>query len=104
MRCHGRDYADYHAHSRVHVYPGSAIRRGDSIMSRHRNAQEILPPPVRIVATAVLAVLVLIPIAYTLLLSVTPDAEVGAGSLLPSQWGFGNYIQMWSTVSLARGL
>src|SRR5207237_8057273 len=28
----------------------------------------------------------------------------GAGSLLPSEWAFGNYIQMWSTVSLARGL
>src|SRR5579863_7193143 len=73
-------------------------------MSKHRDAQEILPPPLRIAAIAVLAVLILIPIAYALLLSVTPDAEVGAGSLLPSQWAFGNYIQMWSTVSLARGL
>src|SRR5438105_3805289 len=71
---------------------------------RKRDAQEILPPPVRIVATAALAVLVLIPIAYTLLLSVTPDAEVGVGNLIPSQWAFGNYLQMWSTVSLARGL
>jgi ABC-type glycerol-3-phosphate transport system permease component len=71
---------------------------------RKRDPQEILPPPVRIVALAVLAVLVLIPIAYTLLLSVTPDAEVGTGSLIPSQWAFGNYIQMWSTVSLAQGL
>lgn len=71
---------------------------------RKRDAQDILPPPVRAVAIAVLAILVLIPIAYTLLLSVTPDAEVGAGSLLPSQWAFGNYIQMWSTVSLAQGL
>src|SRR5450755_4775593 len=73
-------------------------------MSRHRNAQEILPPPVRIVATVVLAVLVVIPIAYTLLLSVTPDAEISAGNLIPSQWAFGNYLQMWSTVDLARGL
>jgi len=71
---------------------------------RKRDAQEILPPPVRVVAIVVLAVLVLIPIAYTLLLSVTPDAEVGARSLIPSQWAFGNYLQMWSTVSLARGL
>jgi multiple sugar transport system permease protein len=56
------------------------------------------------VAIAVLAVLVLIPIAYTLLLSVTPDIQIGSGSLIPSAWAFGNYIQMWSTVSLARGL
>ncbi len=71
---------------------------------RKRDPQEILPPPVRMVAIAVLAVLVLIPIAYTLLLSVTPDVEVGTGSLIPSRWAFGNYIQMWSTVSLALGL
>jgi multiple sugar transport system permease protein len=71
---------------------------------RHRNAQEILPPPVRITVTAVLAVLVLIPIAYTLLLSVTPDTQIGSGGLIPSQWAFSNYIQMWTTVSLAQGL
>jgi ABC-type glycerol-3-phosphate transport system permease component len=73
-------------------------------MSRHRNAQEILPPPVRIVTTAALAVLVLIPIAYTILLSVTPDTQIGTGGLIPSQWAFGNYLQMWSTVNLAQGL
>jgi multiple sugar transport system permease protein len=73
-------------------------------MSKHRNPQDILPPPVRAVAIAILAVFVLIPIVYTLLLSVTPDAQVGVGSLLPSEWAFGNYIQMWTTVSLARGL
>jgi multiple sugar transport system permease protein len=73
-------------------------------MRKQRNAQEILPPPARIIATAVLAVLVLIPIAYTLLLSVTPDTQIGSGGLIPSQWAFGNYLQMWSTVNLAQGL
>ena len=73
-------------------------------MRKHRNAQEILPLPVRFSVTAVLAVLVLIPIAYTLLLSVTPDTQIGTGGLIPSQWAFGNYIQMWTTVSLAQGL
>jgi multiple sugar transport system permease protein len=71
---------------------------------RTRNAQDILPPPVRAVAIVVLAVVVLIPIVYTLLLSVTPDTQIGSGQLIPATWAFGNYIQMWSTVSLARGL
>ena len=71
---------------------------------RHRNAQEILPAPVRIAVTAALGVLVLIPIAYTLLLSVTPDTQIGVGGLIPTQWAFGNYIQMWTTVSLSQGL
>jgi len=56
------------------------------------------------VATIILAVIVLVPLAYTLLLSVTPDAEVGGDNLIPSRWAFDNYIQMWSTVSLAGGL
>lgn len=71
---------------------------------RKRDAQEILPPPLRLVAIAALAILILIPIAYTLLLSVTPDIEIGVGNLIPSHWAFGNYIQMWSTVNLAQGL
>jgi ABC-type glycerol-3-phosphate transport system permease component len=71
---------------------------------RKRDAQEILPPPVRLVAIIALAVLVLIPIAYTLLLSVTPDIEIGGANLFPSHWAFSNYLQMWSTVNLAQGL
>ena len=82
----------------------SVAGQASSRKRRHRNAQEILPPPARIVATAVLAVFVLIPIAYTLLLSVTPDTEIGGASLLPSHWAFSNYLQMWSTVNLALGL
>jgi ABC-type glycerol-3-phosphate transport system permease component len=73
-------------------------------MRRERDAQEILPPIVRIIATIGLAVFVLVPIAYMLLLSITPDSEIGSDSLIPSQWAFDNYIQMWSTVSLAQGL
>jgi multiple sugar transport system permease protein len=73
-------------------------------MRRERDAQEILSPTLRIIATVGLAIFVLIPIAYMLLLSVTPDSEIGADNLLPSHWAFDNYIQMWSTVSLAQGL
>ena len=69
-----------------------------------RDSQEILSPTLRIVATVILAIFALIPIAYVLLLSVTPDAEVSGDNLLPSHWAFDNYIQMWSTVSLAQGL
>jgi ABC-type glycerol-3-phosphate transport system permease component len=69
-----------------------------------RDAQEILPPTVRIIATIGLAIFVLIPIIYMLLLSVTPDTEISSDNLIPSQWAFDNYIQMWSTVNLAQGL
>lgn len=73
-------------------------------MKRQRNAQEILSPPVRIISITILLIFVLVPIVYILLLSVTPDSEVGNGNLIPSQWAFANYLQMWSTVNLAQGV
>jgi ABC-type glycerol-3-phosphate transport system permease component len=72
--------------------------------NRRHNAQELLPPGVRITAIVLLAVMILVPIAYMLLLSVTPDAQVGAGSLLPTHWAFSNYVDMWSSASLAQGI
>ncbi len=71
---------------------------------RVKNSQELLSPPVRVGATIILAIFVLIPIAYAVLLSVTPDALIGGDALIPTQWAFDNYVQMWNTVSLAQGL
>jgi multiple sugar transport system permease protein len=71
---------------------------------RQRDSQQILTPPVRIIATVLLLIFVLVPIAYTILLSITPDAEIGSGSLIPTHWAFSNYVHMWTTVNLAQGL
>lgn len=73
-------------------------------MKKKKESQDILPQPVRVVAIIVLLGIALIPIVYTLLLSITPDAEISAGSLIPSHWVFGNYVQMWSTVDLAQSI
>jgi ABC-type glycerol-3-phosphate transport system permease component len=69
-----------------------------------RDPRELLPPPVRIGATVGLVLAITLPIAFMLLLSVTPDPEIGTGSLIPSHWAFDNYAKMWSTVNLGRGL
>lgn len=71
---------------------------------KHRDAQAILSPPLRIIVTIILAILILIPIIYMVLLSVTPDTEVGGEQLIPSHWAFNNYINMWSTINLLQGL
>lgn len=73
-------------------------------MKNHDKTQEILPPWGRLLLTLVLATFVLIPVVYMLLLSVTPDSEINNGQLLPTNWAFGNYVQMWSTINLAQGL
>lgn len=68
------------------------------------NSQELLSPFVRIIATIALAIFVLIPIVYALLLSVTPDIQIGGGDLFPMNWAFDNYQKMWYTIDLAPGL
>jgi ABC-type glycerol-3-phosphate transport system permease component len=89
----------------MHVPPkGIASRPRQAGRKRRHDAQELLPPGVRIAAIVLLAVVILVPIAYMLLLSVTPDVQVGAGPLLPTHWAFENYVQMWSSASLAQGM
>ena len=83
---------------------GSASQPQPRSMKRRKDAQELLPSGVRILARILLTVMILIPIAYLLLLSVTPDVQVGTGDLLPTHWAFSNYLLMWSSVSLAQGL
>lgn len=73
-------------------------------MKHQYKTQEILPPWIRLLLIIVLAVFVLIPVAYMLLLSVTPDIEINSGHFLPTHWAFENYVQMWSTINLAQGL
>jgi ABC-type glycerol-3-phosphate transport system permease component len=69
-----------------------------------RDPRQLLPPPVRIGATIGLVLAIMLPIAFMLLLSVTPDPEIGSGGLIPSHLAFDNYAKMWSTVNLGRGL
>lgn len=85
-------------------YTGIASRTRPAGRKRRHNAQELLPPRVRITATVLLTIMILVPIVYMLLLSVTPDVQVGTGDLLPTHWAFSNYVQMWSSVSLAQGI
>lgn len=73
-------------------------------MRNRYNTQEILPLWVRWLLIVLLAIFVLVPVGYILLLSVTPDIEVNGEHLLPSHWAFENYVQMWSTINLAQGL
>jgi ABC-type glycerol-3-phosphate transport system permease component len=69
-----------------------------------RDPRDLLPPPVRIGATVGFVLAITLPLAFMLLLSKTPDPEIGTGSLIPSHWAFDNYAKMWSTVNLGRGL
>jgi ABC-type glycerol-3-phosphate transport system permease component len=69
-----------------------------------KDARELLPTPIRIGARVGFVLMITLPIAFMLLLSVTPDPEITSGTLIPSRWAFDNYVKMWSTVHLGRGM
>ena len=70
----------------------------------HRQADDLLPRNVKRVLIVLFAIAIAAPVAYLLVLSVTPNALIGAGSIVPSRLKFSNYSSMWTVVPLGRGL
>jgi multiple sugar transport system permease protein len=68
-----------------------------------RDPQRLLPRWLQVVVI-VLLLLFLLPVVYMILISVMPDLEAASGRIWPTSWQLHNYIAIWSTVDLARGL
>ncbi|AVT35940.1 carbohydrate ABC transporter permease [Plantactinospora sp. BB1] len=79
---------------------GPRRRPGGGSGAVHR----LLPAPLRVLVLAVLLVVVLAPVLYMVFASVSSDLSVAEGSFLPSSPDLGNYLRIWSTVELGRGL
>jgi len=71
--------------------------------SKRRDPQRLLPRWLQVLVI-VLLLLSLAPVVYMLLISVMPDLDAAAGKIWPSEWVLSNYVKVWSTVDLARGL
>ncbi|MGH3309492.1 MAG: carbohydrate ABC transporter permease [Streptomyces sp.] len=71
---------------------------------RPRDPQAVLPRGVQMGVIIGLALFAMIPVLYMVLMSVSPDSEVAAGTLWPTQFELRNYIDIWGTVALATGL
>ena len=68
-----------------------------------RDPQRLLPRWLQVVVI-VLLLLFLLPVVYMILISLMPDLEAASGRIWPTSWQFHNYIAIWSTVDLQRGL
>ena len=68
-----------------------------------RDPQRLLPRWLQVVVIAFL-MLLLLPVVYMLIISVSPDLDAASARLWPSHFVFGNYLEVFSTVNLARGL
>jgi multiple sugar transport system permease protein len=65
---------------------------------------QLLPRPLRALVIAVLLAMVGAPMLYMVLASVNSDLSVARGAVLPTGLQLDNYVRIWSTVSLDRGL
>ena len=70
----------------------------------NHDATAILPTWLRRTVATLLAVMVLVPVAYIAISSLMPDLEVARGRVIPTTLTLANWRQMWSTVPLQAGL
>lgn len=67
-------------------------------------AERLVPAWLAPVVNVVLGVVVLVPLVYMLVLSVTPNNEVALGTISLGHAVWSNYVNMWSVAPLASGL
>lgn len=71
---------------------------------RSHDVTAVLPGWLRAVVLVLVLAMVLIPTGYIVLASFMPDIDVANGKLFPDVVTIDNYVKMWSTVALAKGL
>ncbi|MGC9665144.1 carbohydrate ABC transporter permease [Planosporangium sp. 12N6] len=71
---------------------------------RRADVGRLLPRPVQVLVNACLLTVVLAPMLYLVFASVNSDLSIARGSFLPTSLHLDNYLRIWSTVSLGRGL
>ncbi len=82
------------------IKKNSLMSSGYHVGSRNRRTLN----KIRVVGIVVFAAFILLPLAYVVLVSLTPDSEVGGGSILPSYIAWDNYAMMWNTIPLAKNI
>lgn len=76
---------------------GASTRRSDDVT-------RLLPKPVLVVVTTILLLVVLVPVGYIVLASVNSDISVASGAFFPVEFNLDNYVKVWTTVDLRKGL
>jgi ABC-type glycerol-3-phosphate transport system permease component len=81
----------------------AAIQTTTGVRVHTRDPQRLLPRWLSVVVVTLL-MLMLVPVLYMVIISVSPDFESASGEFWPSHFVFGNYVSVFSTVDLAQGL
>ncbi|ALV41435.1 sugar ABC transporter permease [Pseudarthrobacter sulfonivorans] len=71
---------------------------------RQQDVTRLLPTPVRTSVLILMCALVLGPVLYIVLASLNTDLGVASGEIIPKHLTIENYINVWTTVGLAKGI
>lgn len=80
------------------------LERGRKRRKREIRADEVFPPIVRGVLVVILAAVVIVPLAYMVLVSLTPNIDIGSGRLFPVRVAWDHYATMWAGTGLLHGM
>lgn len=75
-------------------------RAGYSVAAVH----SLLPTPLLVLGTALLCMVIGLPLVYIVFASLNSDVEVARGAFWPTEFTPWNYVRIWSTLPLSRGL
>lgn len=82
----------------------AALRRPGRRRRIQGEAELLLPPWCSRLIVGLLALSVLVPVGYMLLLSLTPNQDVALGTISLAKLDVSNYVDMWSAAPIASGL
>lgn len=84
---------------------GSLVRAQPPPSPRRRlpPAGQLMPKWLRNLVLFAASGVIVVPVAYAVVLALTPTAEFGGSQVLPSRWDWGNFAAIWSAVPLAQG-
>jgi multiple sugar transport system permease protein len=70
----------------------------------HYAAGRLMPEWVAWCIRIFMALVIAVPVLYLIVLSISPEVSVEAGSIVPPRIDLSNYAKMWNSVDLGRGL
>ena len=83
--------------------------RADSVSTRRAGSRQaevtrLLPSGLLVVVLIVLCALVLVPLSYVVFSSVNSDVRVAQGDFFPTSFSWDNYVKIWTTIGLGKGI
>jgi ABC-type glycerol-3-phosphate transport system permease component len=83
--------------------------RADSVSTRRAGSRQaevtrLLPNGLLVVVLIVLCALVLVPLSYVVFSSVNSDVRVAQGDFFPTSFSWDNYVKIWTTIGLGKGI